>query len=165
MSNSATSSANSANSIPSLDWKTETTRHWAKMARLKQWLGVIAAQSLEDEADRQKQARAAEENYVKEHVWNSPAPAEDDEMRQTILGDYHVTQTNPPAPPSLASKLLGPILLALSLGTPLAGFMVATQLGQQMTEPEKQPAIPTTPAERPDLDTDTILRLTLPDWE
>ena len=162
MSNSATSSVNSASSM---DWKTETTRHWAKMARLKQWLGVIAAQSLEDEADRQKKARAAEENYVKEHVWNSPAPAEDDEMRQTILGDYHVTQTNPPAPPSPASKLLGPALLALSLGTPLAGFMVATQLGQKMTEPEKQPAIPTTPAERPDLDTDTILRLTLPDWE
>lgn len=162
MSSSATSSVNSASSM---DWKTETTRHWAKMARLKQWLGVIAAQSLEDEADRQKQARAAEENYVKEHVWNSPAPAEDDEMRQTILGDYHVTQTNPATPPSLASKLLGPALLALSLGTPLAGFMVATQLGQQMTETDSHEEVPTTPADRPDLDTDTILRLTLPDWE
>lgn len=130
------------------------------MARLKQWLGVIAAQSLEDEADRQKRARAAEENYVKEHVWNSPAPAEDDEMRQTILGDYHVTQSSPPAAPGLASKLLGPALLALSLGTPLAGFAVAMQLGQEVVKNPTPPA-----SERPDLDTDTILRLTLPDWE
>lgn len=85
-------------SVESSDWKSQTIQYMEKMAKLKLWTGTIAAQALEDAAERQDIAIRAEDAAVRQSLgYPEPAAQDDGEPdgmgRQTILGD--VTQSPP----------------------------------------------------------------------
>ena len=78
--------------------KTETIDYLKKRGRTKLWLGTIAANKLQDEADRQRESLAHEARAARKAMGWDESPIEGAESgdmeRQTFLGD--VTHTQPP---------------------------------------------------------------------
>lgn len=138
-----------------VEWKPAVVSHWTNLAKIKQWLGVTAVQNLEDEAERIRKNREAEESYVRRKVWGSSEESTgDEEMRQTVLGDYNITQI-PQQSSSLGPLILGAGLLAAGAGLPIAAYLASQP---KAVTPAKNTTI------NQGLDEDTTIQLTLPEW-
>jgi hypothetical protein len=105
----------------------ETIDYLRKRGRLKLLSGVMAAESLQDHADRQAKNMEAEEAFVRRTAWGAKEPgmSTEEEMRQTVLGDH--TETHHHYPPTPKPGLLRPLLLALAASTGI-GLPVAVGL-------------------------------------
>lgn len=79
-------------------------------------------------------------------------------MRQTVLGDYNITQV-PQQSSSLGPLILGAGLLAAGAGLPIAAYLASQP---KTVTPVEQPANNTTINQG--LDEDTTIQLTLPEW-
>lgn len=120
--------------------QTETIDYLKKRGREKLWLGSVAANKLQDEADRQRISQAHEARAARQAMgWDeSPIEGEDDEVsnRQTVLGDFNAPTPTIVYPPTQErSPVLGTILAtALAVGLPGAGvlgFAAAKYLGDK----------------------------------
>ena len=106
-----------------------------KMAKLKLWTGTIAAQALEDAAERQDIAIRAEDAAVRQSLgYPEPAAQDDGEPdgmgRQTILGD--VTQSPPVVVVNGNDHTLAAIALGMALpGAGLVGAGLVKYLGDR----------------------------------
>lgn len=121
--------------------QTEVVDYLKKRGRQKLWAGSIAANKLQDEADRQRISQAHEARAARKAMgWDeSPVEGEGDDVsnRQTVLGDFNAPTPTIVYPPERSdrSPVLGTILAtALAVGLPgagLLGFGIAKMLGDK----------------------------------
>jgi hypothetical protein len=139
-----------------MTWQDVITDHWRKLARVKQWAGVMALQAIEDHHAEQMKNIQAENEMNRTMLTGQKSTAADDDVRQTILGDYHIT--NQPSQPSQIGKMLiGLGLAATGAGAGYGGVMIADAI-------KNRPVESTTVIEQPaDTDTDTSVILSLPE--
>lgn len=126
MTNSTESPGDCSDSTENL--KTETIEYLKKRGRQKLWAGSIAANKLQDEADRQRESQAHEARAARKAMGWDESPVEGAEVsdRQTILGD--VTQSPPVVViggnENGSKPILGTIAaIALGMAIPGAGIL------------------------------------------
>jgi hypothetical protein len=139
-----------------MTWQDVITDHWAKLARIKQWAGVMALQGVEDHhAEQMKNIQA--ENAMNRQVLTGQSQSKaDEEVRQTILGDYNVTQQPRPSI-NWSRLLLGGGMLAMGAGLPASAYFIADAIKNRPVESNTTIEQPATE------DTDTTIKLSLPD--
>ena len=113
-----------ASSMP-IDGPTSVKDYLRKQGRLKLWAGGPGHQAIEDNHDLQQRNLAAEDAAVRRQLWNEDqsSPTEDDEMRQTILGDQTTTHIHQAATSGGLGKLASAALVAGAIATGVGGTL------------------------------------------
>ena len=120
--------------------------------RLELLNGATAAENLQEEAEAQRRVRRSEESAVAQSMgWHDPHDSTgDDDVRQTILGDYIQQQPQPTQPQPTGSGLMPKLLMAAAIagmaGTPIGLGIAAPAIIEALRE---KPA-PTPAPEKPD---------------
>lgn len=124
-----------------------------KKGRLELWAGTIAAQGLEDNHDETQKNREAESSFARRSLWGWKEKAKQGakKMRQTILGDHIVNGSD------FGKLAVGLGMMAMGVGLPAAGYLIADGLKNKPTP------TPSQPTENIDTDTDTVFELSIPD--
>lgn len=146
-----------------MDWRTTINSHWGRMSKLKAWAGTIGLQALEDHHSEQMKNIQAENQQNRAMLSGKQSSQADEDMRQTVLGDYvtNVTHQVPPAS-QIGKILLGVGLAAAGAGMPVAGWFIANAIANR---PVPEASTSTTTNTTTGLDEDTTIQLNLPDWE
>lgn len=115
----------------SKNWKDETIDLTSKSKRLELATGALGLEMLQDGADREHRRLKAQEKAIhKLHFGEDMPESEDDEMRQTILGDQITYQQQPELKKRGLGVLASLVLGALVPGAGFAGYLIADALQQ-----------------------------------
>ena len=95
-----------SSSNKSVNWQNAAIDLTRKSKGLEVATGALGLEMLQDGADREHRRLKSEEEATHLKRWGEPMPEEEDEMRQTILGDNNVhyhryPEEKPPARDSL----------------------------------------------------------------
>lgn len=109
--------------------------HWGKMAKLKQWAGAEAMESLQDHQEETMRNVRAENAAVRRQWGKGEEAGEEADVRTTILGDnVHPTPIVMQSPPSPGMGT-GAAVLAALLGASVPAAGVAGYVASQYLKP------------------------------
>jgi hypothetical protein len=106
-------------------WTNNFTEFLKGRGKIQQLAELTAVEHMQATAEEQRKNQEAESAWVRKNLWGSDETGkDDDEMRQTVLGDV-----NHPAPiimqqPAPAAASPWPLALALAAAGGIAGYML-----------------------------------------